>query len=77
MKTLKYIKLTLAAAIMGLTVTSCMDDDWNDPTGDTAPYGNNDLQETNVVTIAELKDMYSYALQEQTDTAEASGATCP
>ena len=70
MKTLKYIKLTLAAAIMGLTVTSCMDDDWNDPTGDTAPYGNNDLQETNVVTIAELKDMYSYALQEQTDTAK-------
>ena len=70
MKTLKYIKLTLAAAIMGLTVTSCMDDDWNDPTGDTAPYGNNDLQETNVVTIAELKDMYCYALQEQTDTAK-------
>lgn len=69
MKTYKYIKLTLAAAVMGLAVTSCMDDDWNDPTGDVPPYGNNELQETNVVTIAELKDMYSYALEEQTDTA--------
>lgn len=69
MKTFKYIKLTLATALMCFAVTSCMDDDWNDPTGDVAPYGNNDLQETNVVTIAELKDMYSNALEEQTDTA--------
>ena len=70
MKTFKYIKLTLAAAVMAMAATSCMDDDWNDPTGDTSPYGNNNLQETNVVTIAELKDMYSYALTEQTDTAK-------
>ena len=70
MKTLEYIKLTLAAAFMGLTVTACMDDDWNDPTGDIPPYGNNELQETNVVTIAELKDMYSHALQSETDTAK-------
>lgn len=70
MKTLKYIKLAMAALAVSMTVTSCMDDDWNDPTGDTAPYGNNNLQETNVVTIAELKDMYDYALSEQTDTAK-------
>lgn len=69
MKTFKYIKLTLAAVMTCLAMTSCMDDDWNDPTGDVSPYGNNDLQETNVVTIAELKDMYEYALEEQTDTA--------
>lgn len=69
MKTFKYIKLTLAAVMTCLAMTSCMDDDWNDPTGDVSPYGNNDLQETNVVTIAELKNMYEYALEEQTDTA--------
>ncbi len=59
----------MAALLLGLSVNSCMDDDWDNPTGDIPPYGNNDLQETNVVTIAELKDMYSFALQEQTDTA--------
>lgn len=46
------------ASIFCHAVTSCMDDDWNDPTGDTASYGNNDLQETNVVTIANLKNTY-------------------
>lgn len=69
MKNFKYIKLVMAALLLGLSVNSCMDDDWDNPTGDIPPYGNNDLQETNVVTIAELKDMYSFALQEQTDTA--------
>ena len=46
-----------------------MEEDWNDPTGTTCPYGNNNIKETNVVTIANLKDMYSHALIEQTDTA--------
>lgn len=69
MKTLKYIRLIMVVAVAGLAVSSCMDDDWKDPTGDIPPYGNNNLQATNVVTIAELKDMYSHALQEQTDTA--------
>lgn len=69
MKTIKYLKLALAAFVLGTAMTSCMDDDWNDPTGDIAPYGNNNLQETRVVTIAELKDMYSSALDENRDTA--------
>ncbi len=69
MNTLKYIRLAAMALVIGMTATSCMDDDWENPTGDIPPYGNNDLQETNVVTIADLKDKYSYALQEQTDTA--------
>lgn len=46
------------ALIFSYAVTSCMDEDWNDPTGDTAPYGNNELKETNVITIAELKNTY-------------------
>lgn len=68
MKTIKYLKLALAAFVLGTAMTSCMDDDWNDPTGDIAPYGNNNLQETRVVTIAELKDMFSSTLNNQNDT---------
>ena len=69
MKILKYTKQILAAALIAATAVSCMEEDWNDPTGTTCPYGNNNIKETNVVTIANLKDMYSHALIEQTDTA--------
>lgn len=58
----------MAALLLGMSVTSCMDDDWDDPTGEIPPYGNNDLQETNVVTIADLKDMYASTLRNQNDT---------
>lgn len=68
MKKIKYIKFMMAALMLGLSVTSCMDDDWDDPTGDVAPYGNNNLQETNVMTIADLKDKYASALKAQNDT---------
>ena len=69
MNILKYTRLALVAITLGTVNVSCMDEDWDDPTGNTYPYGNNNLQETNVVTIANLKDMYSHALIEQTDTA--------
>ena len=58
MKSIKYLKLALFALVIGLSATSCMDDDWTDPTGEVAPFGNNQLQETNVVTIADLKAEY-------------------
>lgn len=69
MKKIKYITFILFA-LVGLTVTSCMDEDWDDPTGETSPYGNNDLQETNVITIAELKSKYASTLNQQNDTAK-------
>lgn len=69
MKKIKYITFLLFA-LVGLTVTSCMDEDWNDPTGETSPYGNNELQETNVITIAQLKEKYSSTLSKQNDTAK-------
>lgn len=69
MKTLKYIKLAMMALVVSMAATSCMDDDWDNPTGDIPPYGNNNLQETNVVTIAELKQMYAGALKSSNDTA--------
>lgn len=63
--------LTLA---LGLSVTSCMDEDWSDPTGDTAPYGNNDIQETNVISIADLKAKYASTLANQNDTVRITDA---
>ena len=58
MKSIKYLKLFLMTLVLGLTATSCMDDDWKDPTGDTPAFGNNNLVETNVVSIKQLKEMY-------------------
>lgn len=52
-----------------MTATSCMDDDWDNPTGDIPPYGNNNLEETNVVSIADLKDAYASTLRLANDTA--------
>lgn len=65
MKSLKYLKLALFALVIGLSVTSCMDDDWTDPTGEVAQFGNNQLQETNVVNIADLKSKYSALLKDK------------
>lgn len=58
MKTMKYLKLALLALVAVFATTSCMDDDWKDPNSETSPYGNNSIQETNVVFIAELKNTY-------------------
>lgn len=46
------------ALVMGLGLTSCMDDDWKAPSGDTPAYGNNTLQEKNIISIDELKTKY-------------------
>lgn len=56
------------ALVMGLGLTSCMDDDWKAPSGDTPAYGNNTLQEKNVVSIAELKTKYGITKDMINDT---------
>lgn len=56
------------ALVMGLGLTSCMDDDWKAPSGDTPAYGNNTLQEKNVVSIAELKEKYGITKDMINDT---------
>lgn len=58
MKTMKYLKLAILALVAVFATASCMDDDWKDPNSETSPYGNNSIQETNVVSIAELKNTY-------------------
>lgn len=62
MNNLKYIMMTLTC---GLAMTAChdgedigFDDGWQEPLLYESPYGNNALQETNVITIKELKERY-------------------
>lgn len=59
MKIAKYIKFIVAAMLLSGVATSCMDDDWSDPTNGstTAPYGNNNIQEdaSKIISIKDLK----------------------
>lgn len=64
MKAMKYLFL---AAVTCFALTSCLDgddsllnDDWKDPTIEQAPFGNNAINEENVITIAELKAHPNY-----------------
>lgn len=54
MKKLKYILF----ALVGVALSGCMNNDWKEPTANNV-YGNNAIQETNVVTIASLKTTYN------------------
>ena len=56
------------ALVMGLGLTSCMDDDWKAPSGDTPAYGNNTLQDKNVISIDELKTKYGITKDMINDT---------
>lgn len=68
MKSVKYIQMIMMALVMGLGLTSCMDDDWKAPSGDTPAYGNNTLQEKNVISIDELKTKYGVTKDMINDT---------
>ena len=63
-KNIKHIAYFLMAAVSMLGITSCMNGDnikgeWDEPNfNDGAPFGNNDIEETNVITIQELLDKY-------------------
>ena len=61
---MKYLFLAAATCF---ALTSCLDgddsllnDDWKDPTIEQAPFGNNAINEENVITIAELKAHPNY-----------------
>ena len=56
------------ALVMGLGLTSCMDDDWKAPSGDTPAYGNNTLQEKKVISIDNLKTKYGITKDMINDT---------
>lgn len=62
MKNVKYIIMACICCMM----SACMNDDWDNPGKTTADtFGNNALEDTNVVTIKELKDMYKSTLAQQ------------
>lgn len=61
MKKILYIFI----ASISLLFTGCIggedigfDDDWNTPDGSNAPYGNNDIKDENVMSIAAFKEKY-------------------
>lgn len=49
----------IAVALVSLALASCMGDDYDDPKLDVAPYGNNAIEETNVISIADLQAKYN------------------
>ena len=55
MKQLTYILIALVCTLFA----SCMGEDYAAPSLDESPFGNNELKETNVLTIQQLKDKYS------------------
>lgn len=55
MKKIHYIFIALACSLL----TACMDGDWDEPSYDNgAPFGNNELTEDGLTTIAELKTQF-------------------
>ncbi len=58
MKELKYIMMLLACLLM----TGCMDGSYDEIEPAEAPYGNNTIKETNVLTIAQLKNTFKTQL---------------
>lgn len=55
MKKLSYILFALVCTLFA----SCMGGDYASPVLDESPFGNNELKETNVLTIQQLKDKYN------------------
>lgn len=55
----KYIKYLCGLCLLCALCVSCQDGDWDAPDfSDGVPYGNNQLTEENVITIAQLKAVY-------------------
>jgi hypothetical protein len=67
---MKNIKYMIMALVCGM-FASCMDGDWDTPDTSVAPYGNNNITETNVLTVAQLKNKFSTAISSG-DTAKVT-----
>lgn len=74
-KLIKYTMMTLVCTLFA----SCMGDSYADPDVNDVPYGNNSIEEENVITIKELKDRYksnittSYSYQQITEDIKIKG----
>lgn len=74
MKAIKYIMFALICTLFA----SCMGDSYAEPEGGEIPYGNNELAETNVLTIEQLKAKFasvisSSSMQEVTEDIQIKG----
>ena len=59
----------LLLSLLCLVFAGCMDGDWDEPSTTPSPWGNNSIEETNVITIAQLKDRYSSVFNASSDQA--------
>lgn len=56
---IKYLSALCFLCVLCGVSTSCQDGDWDAPDfSGGAPYGNNAITEDNIITIAQLKDMF-------------------
>lgn len=66
MKNIKYILIAAVCALFA----SCMDGDWDEPSLSTDLYGNKNITEGNVITIAELIKKYPNVFASTDQNAE-------
>ena len=66
MKNIKYILIAAVCALFA----SCMDGDWDEPSLSTDLYGNKNISEGNVITIAELIKKYPNVFASTDQNAE-------
>ena len=69
MKNIKYLLMLVLACSL---VTGCMDDDWDTPNAEALnkAYGNQEIAETNVITIGSLKEQYESVINASTNSYE-------
>lgn len=69
MKNIKYLLMLVLACSL---FTGCMDDDWDTPNAETLnkAYGNQEIAETNVITIGSLKEQYESVINASTNSYE-------
>ena len=69
MKNIKYLLMLVLACSL---FTGCMDDDWDTPNAEALnkAYGNQEIAETNVITIGSLKKKYESVINASTNSYE-------
>lgn len=69
MKNIKYLLMLVLACSL---FAGCMDDDWDTPNAEALnkAYGNQEIAETNVITIGSLKEQYESVINASTNSYE-------
>lgn len=69
MKNIKYLLMLVLTCSL---FTGCMDDDWDTPNTEALnkAYGNQEIAETNVITIGSLKEKYESVINASTNSYE-------